>query len=85
MATDPVIIGEYATLKPRINLVMYLIPWTFYALGCGAIVTGVAGQLLDITYEGICRIFRKLRAKQHVSVIPQRGSFKLTFFHFLPD
>ena len=67
MATDPVIIGEYATLKPRINLVMYLIPWTFYALGCGAIVIGVAGQLLDITYEGICRIFRKLRAKQHVS------------------
>ncbi|EOY8347209.1 hypothetical protein ACQEPQ_003747 [Escherichia albertii] len=67
MATDPVIIGEYATLKPLINLVMYLIPWTFCALGCGAIVTGVAGQLLDITYEEICRIFRKLRAKQHVS------------------
>lgn len=49
------------------NVLMYAIPWTFYALGCGAIVTGVAGQLLDITYEGICRIFRKLRAKQHVS------------------
>lgn len=47
MATDPVIIGEYATLKPRINLVMYLIPLDFlctwlrcYCDRCCGTVTG---------------------------------------------
>lgn len=67
MATDPTIIAQYATLKPLINLVMYIIPWTFYSLGCGALVVGVAGQLLEMVYEVICRAFRKSRVKQNVN------------------
>ncbi|MFJ7174666.1 hypothetical protein [Citrobacter freundii] len=67
MATDPSIIAEYAALKPLINLVMYIIPWTFYASGCGALVMGFIGLLLEIVSDAVCRVFGKRRGKQNVS------------------
>lgn len=67
MTTELSIIAEYAALKPLINLVMYIIPWTFYASGCGVLVMGFTGLLLEIVSDAVCRVFGKRRGKQNVS------------------
>lgn len=66
MATDPTIIAEYTALKPLVNLTMYIVPWIFWASGCGALLMGFAGLLLSIVSGTICRIFGKRRRKQNV-------------------
>lgn len=66
MATDPNIIAEYAALKPLMNLVMYIVPWTFRAFSGGVLLMGFVGLLLSIMSDTICRIFGKRRGKKNV-------------------
>ena len=61
------IIAEYAALKPLMNLVMYVVPWGFYALGGGALMAGLTGSLVEYVYDVIRNIFGKNEGERNIS------------------
>ncbi|EGC2886753.1 hypothetical protein OJ723_001202 [Salmonella enterica] len=65
--SEPGIIAEYAALKPLINLVMYVVPWGFYALGGGALMAGLTGCLVEYAYDVVRNIFGKNEGERNIS------------------
>ncbi|EHP0862171.1 hypothetical protein KNZ39_003752 [Escherichia coli] len=65
--SEPGIIAEYAALKPLMNLVMYVVPWGFYALGGGALMAGLTGSLVEYVYDVIRYIFGKNEGERNIS------------------
>lgn len=49
--TDPQMLAEYATLKPLINLTMYIIPTTLGFTGAGLFLTGTGIAVVDALAE----------------------------------
>ncbi|EAP7475662.1 hypothetical protein HT886_003941 [Salmonella enterica] len=49
--TDPAVVAEYATLKPLLNLTMYLVPTTLGFLGAGMVLTGAVFAGIDALTE----------------------------------
>ncbi|EBP0846464.1 hypothetical protein QTR52_004396 [Salmonella enterica] len=45
--TDPAMAAEYATLKPLLNLTLYLVPTTLGFLGTGMVLTGAVFTGID--------------------------------------
>lgn len=65
--SEPGIIAEYAALKPLLNLVMYVVPWGFYALGGGAFMAGMTGCLVEYAHDVVRNIFGKNEEERNIS------------------